>query len=183
MSFCQHLQSVSVVGLHGFLIHVRSNALSAGWSSYHTTTLIIRSRTLNWWTNVISLIPRKLEVAFIPWYFYFRHCFPECSLEESKAIMPSSYIGKMATILWLQPLWAHRDKIPPPWQQLLSDLSSSEDFEHVAWQDYEEDLEEMAQHHAQNMLFPRMYSSAHAQAYEDWMGGVEGTEIPYDRWI
>lgn len=34
----------------------------------------------------------------------------------------------------------------PPWQQLLSDLSASEDFEHVAWQDYEEDLEEMAQH-------------------------------------
>ena len=34
----------------------------------------------------------------------------------------------------------------PPWQQLLSDLSSSEDFENVAWQDYEEDLEEMAQH-------------------------------------
>lgn len=35
--------------------------------------------------------------------------------------------------------------------------------------------------YAQNMLFPRMYSSGHAQAYEDWMGGVEGTEIPYDR--
>ncbi|MQN89014.1 DUF2723 domain-containing protein [Prevotella copri] len=35
--------------------------------------------------------------------------------------------------------------------------------------------------YAQNMLFPRMYSSAHAQAYEDWMSGVEGTEIPYDR--
>ena len=35
--------------------------------------------------------------------------------------------------------------------------------------------------YAQNMLFPRMYSSAHAQAYEDWMGGVEGTQIPYDR--
>src|SRR3954466_10378820 len=47
MSFCQHLQSVSVVGMHDFLIHVRSNALSAGWSSYHTTTLIIRSCTLN----------------------------------------------------------------------------------------------------------------------------------------
>ena len=30
----------------------------------------------------------------------------------SWAIMPSSYIGKMATILWLQPQWAHRDKIP-----------------------------------------------------------------------
>ena len=28
----------------------------------------------------------------------------------------------------------------PPWQQLLSDLSASEDFENVAWQDYEEDL-------------------------------------------
>ena len=35
--------------------------------------------------------------------------------------------------------------------------------------------------YAQNMLFPRMYSSAHAQAYEDWMGGVDGTEVPYDR--
>ena len=29
--------------------------------------------------------------------------------------------------------------------------------------------------------FPRMHSSAHAQAYEDWMGGVEGTQVPYDR--
>ena len=35
--------------------------------------------------------------------------------------------------------------------------------------------------YAQNMLFPRMYSSAHASAYEDWMGGVEGSEVPYDR--
>ncbi len=35
--------------------------------------------------------------------------------------------------------------------------------------------------YAQNMLFPRMHSSAHAQAYEDWMGGVEGSEVPYDR--
>ena len=35
--------------------------------------------------------------------------------------------------------------------------------------------------YAQNMLFPRMYSSAHAQAYEDWLGGVDGTEVPYDR--
>ena len=35
--------------------------------------------------------------------------------------------------------------------------------------------------YAQNMLFPRMHSSAHAQAYEDWMGGVDGTEVPYDR--
>ncbi len=35
--------------------------------------------------------------------------------------------------------------------------------------------------YAQNMLFPRMYDSGHAQAYEDWMGGVDGTEVPYDR--
>ena len=35
--------------------------------------------------------------------------------------------------------------------------------------------------YAQNMLFPRMHSSAHAQAYENWLGGVEGTNVPYDR--
>ncbi len=42
---------------------------------------------------------------------------------------------------------APEDSLPlrHPGQQLLSDLSASEDFEHVAWQDYE-DLEEMAQH-------------------------------------
>ena len=35
--------------------------------------------------------------------------------------------------------------------------------------------------YAQNMLFPRMYDAAHASAYESWMGGVDGTEVPYDR--
>ena len=35
--------------------------------------------------------------------------------------------------------------------------------------------------YAQNMLFPRMYDAGHAQAYESWMGGVDGTEVPYDR--
>ena len=35
--------------------------------------------------------------------------------------------------------------------------------------------------YAQNMLFPRMHSSAYAGAYENWMGGVEGTQVPYDR--
>ena len=35
--------------------------------------------------------------------------------------------------------------------------------------------------YAQNMVFPRMHSSAHAGAYENWMGGVEGTQVPYDR--
>ncbi|MFZ1237291.1 MAG: DUF2723 domain-containing protein [Prevotella sp.] len=35
--------------------------------------------------------------------------------------------------------------------------------------------------YAQNMFFPRMYSSQHAQAYESWMGGVDGIQVPYDR--
>ena len=35
--------------------------------------------------------------------------------------------------------------------------------------------------YAQNMLFPRMYDQAHTQDYESWMGGVDGTEVPYDR--
>lgn len=29
------------------------------------------------------------------------------------------------------------------------------------------------------MLFPRMYSDAHAQAYEDWLGGIKGVQVPY----
>ncbi len=35
--------------------------------------------------------------------------------------------------------------------------------------------------YAQNMLFPRMYDSGHANSYEQWMNGVEGYEVPYDR--
>ncbi|MCR4995231.1 MAG: DUF2723 domain-containing protein, partial [Bacteroidales bacterium] len=35
--------------------------------------------------------------------------------------------------------------------------------------------------YAQNMLFPRMHSDRHAEAYESWMGGVDGTQVPYDR--
>ena len=31
--------------------------------------------------------------------------------------------------------------------------------------------------YAQNMLFPRMYSDRHKQAYEDWMGGIQGHEV------
>ena len=33
----------------------------------------------------------------------------------------------------------------------------------------------------QQMLFPRMHDAGHARAYEDWMGGVEGRNVPYDR--
>ena len=35
--------------------------------------------------------------------------------------------------------------------------------------------------YAQNVLFPRMYDAAHAKSYEDWMGGVEGRIVPFDR--
>ena len=35
--------------------------------------------------------------------------------------------------------------------------------------------------YAQNMVFPRMWDAAHASAYESWMGGVDGTQVPYDR--
>ena len=35
--------------------------------------------------------------------------------------------------------------------------------------------------YAQNMLFPRMYSSSHRAAYESWMGDISGREVMYDR--
>ena len=31
------------------------------------------------------------------------------------------------------------------------------------------------------MIFPRMYDQDHASAYESWLGGVEGKEVPYER--
>ena len=34
--------------------------------------------------------------------------------------------------------------------------------------------------YAQNMFFPRMWDSQKADAYERWMGGVEGRLVPYD---
>ena len=46
---------------------------------------------------------------------------------------------------------------------------------------YEVQRYDMEYVYAQNMLFPRMYSDRHAEAYEAWMGGVEGTQVPYDR--
>ena len=52
----------------------------------------------------------------------------------------------------------------------------------------EKDSYEVVRHktdykYAQNMLFPRMYSDSdeHAQAYEDWLGGIKGVQVPYDQ--
>ena len=41
-----------------------------------------------------------------------------------------------------------REKHAPsqPWQEYLMELSEMEDFEQTAWEDYEEELEELAQH-------------------------------------
>ena len=59
----------------------------------------------------------------------------------------------------------------------------------------EKDSYEVVRHktdykYAQNMLFPRMYSEQHANypvsggttnLYEDWLGGIEGRQVPYDQ--
>ena len=50
----------------------------------------------------------------------------------------------------------------------------------------EKDSYEIVRHrteykYAQNMLFPRMYSEAHAQQYESWVGGIKGKQVPYDQ--
>ena len=50
----------------------------------------------------------------------------------------------------------------------------------------EKDSYEVVRHkteykYAQNMLFPRMYSELHTEAYEDWLGGIEGRTVPYDQ--
>ena len=50
----------------------------------------------------------------------------------------------------------------------------------------EKDSYEIVRHrtdykYAQNMLFPRMYSESHAQAYESWVGGIKGKQVPYDQ--
>lgn len=50
----------------------------------------------------------------------------------------------------------------------------------------EKDAYEIVRHdveyvYAQNMFFPRMYSDRHAQAYESWMGGVDGKTEVFDR--
>ena len=46
---------------------------------------------------------------------------------------------------------------------------------------YEIQRYDMEYVYAQNMLFPRMYSEHHANAYESWMGGIKGNKVTYDR--
>ena len=46
---------------------------------------------------------------------------------------------------------------------------------------YEIVRNKMEYRYAQNMIFPRMYSEDHAVHYENWLGGIEGRQIPYDQ--
>ena len=46
---------------------------------------------------------------------------------------------------------------------------------------YEVVRNKMEYKYAQNMLFPRMYSEDHAEAYENWLGGIKGKQVPYDQ--
>ena len=46
---------------------------------------------------------------------------------------------------------------------------------------YEIVRNKMEYRYAQNMLFPRMYSEDHAEAYESWLGGIKGKQVPYDQ--
>ncbi len=63
------------------------------------------------------------------------------------------------------PVWQRKEKASPDEKDQYFILRNKDEYEY-----------------AQNMLFPRMYSSAHRAAYESWMGGsVDGHEEMYDR--
>jgi len=62
------------------------------------------------------------------------------------------------------PVWQRKEKASPDEKDQYFILRTKDEYKY-----------------AQNMLFPRMYSSAHRDAYESWMGGVSGSEVQYDR--
>ena len=63
------------------------------------------------------------------------------------------------------PVWQRKEKASPDEKDRYFILRNKDEYEY-----------------AQNMFFPRMYSSAHRAAYESWMGGsVDGHEEMYDR--
>ena len=64
----------------------------------------------------------------------------------------------------------------PVWQRVEKHSPDEKDAYRIVYRDREPV-------YAQNILFPRMYSDGpgHAQAYEDWMGGVEGRQVAYDQ--
>lgn len=70
---------------------------------------------------------------------------------------------------------AQLDKVPV-YQRKEKKSADEKDF-------YEEYFPNPGYKYEQEMLFPRMYSSEpkHVQAYEQWMGGIEGRMVPYDK--
>ena len=62
------------------------------------------------------------------------------------------------------PVWQRKEKASPDEKDEYFVLRTKDEYKY-----------------AQNMLFPRMYSSAHRAQYESWMGGVDGHEEQYDR--
>ncbi len=62
------------------------------------------------------------------------------------------------------PVWQRKEKASPDEKDQYFILRTKDEYKY-----------------AQNMLFPRMYSSAHRDQYESWMGGVDGHEEQYDR--
>ena len=46
---------------------------------------------------------------------------------------------------------------------------------------YEIVRNKMEYRYAQNMIFPRMYSEDHTEAYESWLGGITGKQVPYNQ--
>ena len=63
------------------------------------------------------------------------------------------------------PVWQRKEKASPDEKDEYFILRTKDEYEY-----------------AQNMFFPRMYSSSHRAAYESWLGGsVDGHEEMYDR--
>lgn len=45
---------------------------------------------------------------------------------------------------------------------------------------YEKVRDKLDYVYEQNMLFPRMHSAKHAEAYDNWLGGIKGREVTYN---
>lgn len=62
----------------------------------------------------------------------------------------------------------------PVWQR--KEKASPDEKDSYTIVDYKKEYQ-----YAQNMFFPRMYSPMHGRMYEQWMGGIDGYQVPYDR--
>ncbi len=58
--------------------------------------------------------------------------------------------------------------------------TSPDDKDHYVFQGYKKDYRMSPE---LNMLFPRIYSGAHTQAYADWIGGIKGTPTKTTQYV